>query len=96
MVEEKMNNFLLYFIEYINTLDIAIFENIKKSAYTMLVQKPTNMNELIEKYIDEIKYRTYIFDRNIIIANYINMIEIENIKNLYNKIIKNIITIKII
>ena len=74
----------------------AFFNNIKKAAYNMLLQKPTNMNELIDKYINEIKYRTYNFNKNIIIANYINMIYIDNIKKLYSDIIKNIITIKIV
>ena len=96
MVEKKMLLFIKYIIEYLETLDINIFNNIKKAAYNMLLQKPTNMNELIDKYINEIKYRTYNFNKNIIIANYINMIYIDNIKKLYSDIIKNIITIKIV
>ena len=54
------------------------------------------MIEHINKYIDEIKFKKYKFDKNIIIANYINKISIMKIITLYSKISKNIITIKII
>ena len=96
IVEKKMNNFILYIIEYLTKLDNDIFTNIKKAAVKMLLQEPSSMIEHINKYIDEIKFKKYKFDKNIIIANYINTISIMKISTLYSKIIKNIITIKII
>jgi len=96
MVDKKMNNFILYMKEYLVKLDKNTFNNIKKSAYKMLLQEPNTMIELIDRYIDEIKYKKYIFDRNILISKYINNIKIDEIIYLYSDIIKNIITIKII
>ena len=96
IVEKKMNNFILYITKYLTKLDNDIFNNIKKAAVKILLQEPCSMIEHIDKYINEIKFKKYKFDKNIIIANYINMISMMKISNLYSKIIKNIITIKII
>ena len=95
IVESKINNFLEYFKQYLDKLDQTVFNNIKTSLYTMLLKKPNNIGELMDKYIDEIEDRTFIFYRNELLASYLDDIELNNIKSLYNNIIKTKIVIKI-
>ena len=95
-IETKMHEFIKWFSEYLDTLDSTIFDKIKESAVGLLLSKPTNMSELMNKYIGEIRNRTYIFNRNDLIAKQINAVDIDIIKKLYNIIKIKLVIIKII
>ena len=95
-IETKMHEFIKWFIEYLDKLDSQLFDKIKDSAIGLLLSKPTNMNELMNKYIGEIRNRTYIFNRNELIAKQIKTIDVNIIKKLYNAIIKKLVIVKII
>ncbi len=94
-IETKMKEFIEWFkVSYLNSKDInRIFNKTKIAAKGLLLSKPTNMNDLIGKYIGEIRNKTYIFNRNVLIANEIDSIKLDTIKKLYNKIIGDIAVI---
>ena len=95
IIKDKMHAFIKWFSEYLETLDIQIFNNIKQSSIGLLLADASNMSELINKYIAEIRNRTYIFKRNILIANQINLIDIIMIKHLYASMIQKIVIITV-
>jgi len=95
LVEKKMNIFLKWFEDYLMVLDIDIFNEMKKSAIALLLNKPSSLEDMLDKYIDEIRYKTYIFDRSEQIANYVNRIELKHIHKLYTKILDRKSIIKI-
>ena len=96
LVDNKMNTFLDWFKNYLNTLDIKIFEDIKKSAIDLLKNKPTSIDEYINTYVGEIKYNTFIFNKSEQLIKYINKIQISDIINLYLYLLKKKIIIKVI
>jgi insulysin len=95
-VENKIVEFLDWFKKYLNTLDIKIFEDIKKSATALVKNKPTSIDEYVNSYIGEIKYNTYIFNKSEQLIKYIDKIQLLDIINLYKKLVKKKFIIKII
>ncbi len=95
-VKKTMFDFIEWFNSYLKSKDInKIFNKTKESAVLLLLSKPTNINELMDKYIGEIRNRTYIFNRNELIAKEIDKIKLHDIKELYHQITKKITIIKI-
>jgi len=96
IVEQKMNDYIKWFEDYLHKLDMKEFNKIKVSVKGILLSKPSNIVELINKYTDEIKYRTFIFNRNELIVDQIDAITLETIVQLYKSLIKKKVVIKII
>ena len=96
IIEEKMHIFIEWFTKYLKKLDIKKFDSIKESVCGLLLADPSNMGELIQKYIGEIKNRTYIFTRNELIANEIKLVSFDTIKQLYALLIQQLVVIKLI
>ena len=85
-----------------NLIDIIKKEDLnkwKKTIDNYLNEKEVNINELYNKYYNEISKKTYLFDRNKIMLKYINNISINSLIDFINEYIinnkkKNIIQIK--
>ncbi len=96
-VEELMNVFInKSMLDILNNMNEDTFKQIKKSIYTNLIDKDTNLLEMSSHYINEIITQDYIFDRRKQIANKINEISLNDIKELYHSIIDKKTVIKII
>ena len=97
LIEEKMREFIEWFrLSYLEDKTINdTFSKTKEAAIGLLLSKPINMVELMNKYIGEIKNRTYLFDKNTLIAKQINRIRLNHVKELYREITQNITMIKI-
>ena len=94
-VETKMKKYIKWFKKYLETIESSKFIKIKNSAKSKLLKNPNNMTNLMDKYINEIRERTYIFNRTELIADMINKIDIISIIELYENIIKDLIILKI-
>ena len=99
---EKINHQILTSTENLKKSNDIYFESVQtinpqllSERYRKALTEATNINELMDKYIGEIRNRTYIFNRNELIAKEIDKIKLHDIKELYHQITKKITIIKI-
>ena len=85
-------------IKHIKIFNDTLIDELKKEDFNKwtktvknhLIEKETNMNELYNKYSDEITQKTYMFNRNKILLKHINEISLKSlIKFIKKKLLNN-------
>ena len=97
--KEIINHIKIFNNNFINKIKEENFKKWKETVINHLQMKETNMNELYNKYYDEINKRTYLFDRNKIILKNIDKVSLQSLidfikEKLFNNKKINIIQIK--
>ena len=79
--KEIINHIEIFNNNFIDKLKEEDFNKWKETVIKHLEMRETNMNELYNKYYDEINKRTYLFDRNKIMLKHINKVSLQSLIN---------------
>jgi secreted Zn-dependent insulinase-like peptidase len=97
LVEDLMNSFINNFVnDLLNNMNESTFKQIKKSVYDNILDKDNSILDMAGFYVNEIIIQDCMFDRKEKVAEKINEISLNDIKQLYHSIIKEKSIIKII
>ena len=96
---EKMTEYLEWLKQFLNKIDVELFNKIKKSTKSKLLQNTNNMSDLMKKYINEIRNGLLKvidddnFRSNLINNGFLNakQFAIEKITEQYSKLYKSLL-----